>query len=197
MFVSSKTGRGPLSANWLDELRRNAQPATASTRISGTPMRFMCAYKLCRIECAIWGCQSRLEKSVSESVLRHMILMSHRQAWCWQDEYVGLSMDDVRQLELETQLYLMAKMRHDLASIDELDTKFAAQQQQQRHYKRKGSKATTQTSAAVSFSSVSASGTAPGTALAAAIMNEQTHVKYCTQFFFVRLHTHEFYFILY
>lgn len=72
----------------------------------------MCAYKLCRIECAFWGCQSRVEKLISESVLRHTILMSHRQAWCWQDEYVDLSMDDVRQLEAETQRYLTMKMKN-------------------------------------------------------------------------------------
>jgi hypothetical protein len=72
----------------------------------------MCAYKLCRIECAFWGCQSRVEKLISESVLRHTILMSHRQAWCWQDEYVDLTMDDVRQLEIETQRYLTMKMKN-------------------------------------------------------------------------------------
>ena len=42
-----------------------------------------------------------------------MILMSHRQAWCWQDEYVDLTIDDVRKLELETQHYLNLKMRND------------------------------------------------------------------------------------
>jgi hypothetical protein len=84
----------------------------------------MCAYKVCKIECAFWGCQSRVEKIISESVLRTMILMSHRQAWCWQDEYADLTMDDVRKLEHETQLYLNAKMRNDIASLAELDKKF-------------------------------------------------------------------------
>jgi hypothetical protein len=100
----------------------------------------MCSYKLCRIECAIWGCQSRLEKSISESVLRHMILTSHRQAWCWQDEYVDLSMELVRQLEAETQAYLIAKMRNDTASIDELDAKFQQQNQQRRTSKQSGNR---------------------------------------------------------
>lgn len=35
---------------------------------------------------------------------------AHRQAWCWQDEWYGLTMDDIRQLELETQLALARKM---------------------------------------------------------------------------------------
>jgi hypothetical protein len=70
-----------------------------------------------------------------------MILTSHRQAWCWQDEYVDLSMDDVRQLEAETQAYLMAKMRHDTASIDKLDAIFEQQQKQlSRRTSSRGSK---------------------------------------------------------
>ncbi len=72
----------------------------------------MCVYKLCRIECAFWGCQSRVEKLISESVLRHTILITHRQAWCWQDEYTQLTIEDVRRLEAETQRYLDMKMKN-------------------------------------------------------------------------------------
>lgn len=35
---------------------------------------------------------------------------AHRQAWCWQDEWYGLTIEDIRQLELETQLALARKM---------------------------------------------------------------------------------------
>ena len=38
------------------------------------------------------------------------MLRAHRQAWCWQDEYYGLTMDDIRRLERETQLALQEKM---------------------------------------------------------------------------------------
>jgi len=38
------------------------------------------------------------------------MLRAHRQAWCWQDEYYGLTMDDIRRLERETQLALHEKM---------------------------------------------------------------------------------------
>ena len=102
-FVSQVNKRGPLSKTWIDELKA----AKSKT------VKYMCAYKLCRIEIAVWGCQSRVERLVSDSVLRHMILMSHRQAWCWQDEYAELTMDEVRRLELETQHYLNLKMRND------------------------------------------------------------------------------------
>lgn len=88
LFVSAKTGRGPLQSQWLDELKANAssQPdqsliskrKTRST-LNRRPVEYMCCYKLCRIECAFWGCQSRVEKLISESVLRHMIFVSHRE----------------------------------------------------------------------------------------------------------------------
>ncbi len=38
------------------------------------------------------------------------MVRAHRQAWCWQDEWYGLTMEDIRQLELETQLALATKM---------------------------------------------------------------------------------------
>lgn len=38
------------------------------------------------------------------------MVRAHRQAWCWQDEWYGLTMEDIRQLELETQLALARKM---------------------------------------------------------------------------------------
>ena len=37
--------------------------------------------------------------------------MGHRQAWVWQDEWYGLKIDDIRQLEEETQRLLAVKMK--------------------------------------------------------------------------------------
>lgn len=39
------------------------------------------------------------------------MLRAHRQAWAWQDEYYGLTMENIRALERETQLALAEKMR--------------------------------------------------------------------------------------
>lgn len=103
IFQSIQTKRGPLGNNWLEDLKANSDKFTLN----------MCVYKLCRIECAFWGCQSRVEKLISESVLRHTILITHRQAWCWQDEYTHLTIDDVRRLEAETQRYLSMKMKNE------------------------------------------------------------------------------------
>lgn len=88
LFVSAKTGRGPLNPRWLDELKSSASSQPDSSLVSKRrtramlnrrPVEYMCCYKLCRIECAFWGCQSRVEKLISESVLRHMIFISHRE----------------------------------------------------------------------------------------------------------------------
>ncbi len=38
------------------------------------------------------------------------MLRAHRQAWAWQDEYYGLTIDDIRELERQTQLALHEKM---------------------------------------------------------------------------------------
>lgn len=97
--------RGPLTPKWFTELKQKAIHAPSSQKTW-----YMCCYKLCRIECAFWGCQSRVEKSIADSVLRNMLLVTHRQAWTWQDEYHYLTMNDVRRLEAETQRYLMMKM---------------------------------------------------------------------------------------
>ena len=37
------------------------------------------------------------------------MLRAHKQAWCWQDEWHGLNMDDIRRLEKETQIALQVK----------------------------------------------------------------------------------------
>lgn len=47
--------------------------------------------------------------------LRKTMLRAHRQAWAWQDEYHGLTLDDIRALERETQLALQEKMANALS----------------------------------------------------------------------------------
>lgn len=42
--------------------------------------------------------------------LRKVMLRAHRQAWCWQDEWIDLTMDDIRRLEEETARMLAQKM---------------------------------------------------------------------------------------
>ncbi len=49
---------------------------------------------------------------ITKIALRKTILRAHRQAWCWQDEYQGLTLADIRQLEDETQRELNKRMAH-------------------------------------------------------------------------------------
>ncbi|XP_057688638.1 membrane-associated phosphatidylinositol transfer protein 2-like isoform X3 [Corythoichthys intestinalis] len=99
LYKSAKTQRGPLRDDWILEYREN--PGL-------TPI--MCAYKLCKVEFRYWGMQSKIERFIHDVGLRKVMVRAHRQAWCWQDEWYGLTMEDIRQLELETQLALARKM---------------------------------------------------------------------------------------
>ncbi|XP_051541765.1 membrane-associated phosphatidylinositol transfer protein 2-like isoform X5 [Myxocyprinus asiaticus] len=99
LYKSAKTQRGPLSDDWITEINNN--PGT---------MPVMCAYKLCKVEFRYWGMQSKIERFIHDVGLRKVMVRAHRQAWCWQDEWYGLTMEDIRQLELETQLALAQKM---------------------------------------------------------------------------------------
>ncbi|KAI1881975.1 hypothetical protein AGOR_G00245720 [Albula goreensis] len=99
LYKSVKTKRGPLNDDWIEEFNNNPGK-----------MPIMCAYKLCKVEFRYWGMQSKIERFIHDVGLRKVMVRAHRQAWCWQDEWYGLTMEDIRQLELETQLMLAQKM---------------------------------------------------------------------------------------
>uniref|UniRef100_A0A3Q2PRJ2 Phosphatidylinositol transfer protein membrane associated 2 n=1 Tax=Fundulus heteroclitus TaxID=8078 RepID=A0A3Q2PRJ2_FUNHE len=99
LYKSVKTQRGPLQDDWIEEYNNNS---------GKTPI--MCAYKLCKVEFRYWGMQSKIERFIHDVGLRKVMVRAHRQAWCWQDEWYGLTIEDIRQLELETQLALATKM---------------------------------------------------------------------------------------
>ncbi|XP_043940084.1 membrane-associated phosphatidylinositol transfer protein 1 [Protopterus annectens] len=99
LYRSIKTGRGPLNEEWLEEAKRSSCWAP-----------IMCAYKLCKVEFRYWGMQSKIEQFIHDVGLRKVMLRAHRQAWCWQDEWCDLSMEDIRQLEEETARMLAQKM---------------------------------------------------------------------------------------
>nr|XP_034345068.1 membrane-associated phosphatidylinositol transfer protein 2 isoform X3 [Arvicanthis niloticus] len=97
LFQSVKTRRGPLSENWIQEYKKRLLP-------------IMCAYKLCKVEFRYWGMQSKIERFIHDTGLRRVMVRAHRQAWCWQDEWYGLTMEKIRELEREVQLMLSRKM---------------------------------------------------------------------------------------
>ena len=59
------------------------------------------------------------------------MLRAHKQAWCWQDEWYGLNMDDIRRLEKETQLALQLKFGNadNMDEISESETVVKVQEE--------------------------------------------------------------------
>ncbi|XP_042196943.1 cytoplasmic phosphatidylinositol transfer protein 1 isoform X1 [Callorhinchus milii] len=84
-FASVKTGRGPLKELWREEF---------------TPV--MCSYKQVTVKFEVWGLQTRVEQFV-QKVIRDILLIGHRQAFAWVDEWCDMTMDEVREYEKQTQ----------------------------------------------------------------------------------------------
>uniref|UniRef100_A0A5F8HD67 Phosphatidylinositol transfer protein membrane associated 2 n=1 Tax=Monodelphis domestica TaxID=13616 RepID=A0A5F8HD67_MONDO len=99
LFRSIKTKRGPLSEDWIKDCLCDR-----------SHLPIMCAYKLCKVEFRYWGMQSKIERFIHDVGLRKVMVRAHRQAWCWQDEWFGLTIEDIRKLEKEAQEMLSRKM---------------------------------------------------------------------------------------
>ena len=82
IFKSEKTGRGPLSASW------------AQTYLGP----IMCAYKLVTTEFSFFGIDSFVE-TIMQDTERRVFLNFNRQVFCWIDNWYGMTMQDIRQLE--------------------------------------------------------------------------------------------------
>ncbi|XP_028843497.1 cytoplasmic phosphatidylinositol transfer protein 1-like isoform X3 [Denticeps clupeoides] len=80
-FSSVKTGRGPLREDW----KQTSEPV-------------MCSYKLVRVQFDVWGLQGRVEQFVHK-VIRDVLLVGHRQAFAWVDEWYDMTLEDVRTFE--------------------------------------------------------------------------------------------------
>ncbi|KAK7929288.1 hypothetical protein WMY93_005683 [Mugilogobius chulae] len=80
-FKSEKTSRGMLQEGWRD---------------SEEPI--MCSYKLVTVKFEVWGLQTRVEQFVHK-VVRDVLLLGHRQAFAWVDEWIDMTMDEVREFE--------------------------------------------------------------------------------------------------
>ncbi|ELU13727.1 hypothetical protein CAPTEDRAFT_169194 [Capitella teleta] len=113
IYVSEKTDRGPLTENWRQDYIAACKDPNNKTKA------IMCAYKLCKVEFKYWGMQTKIERFIHDVGLRKTMVRAHRQAWCWQDEYHGLTIDDIRQLERQTQLALQETMANALAEGEE------------------------------------------------------------------------------
>ncbi|KAK0160351.1 hypothetical protein PV328_007772 [Microctonus aethiopoides] len=80
-FQSKKSGRGPLVEGWC----QTTQP-------------IMCSYKLVNASFEIWGMQARVEDFIHKWI-REILLLGHRQAFTWIDEWYDMHLKDVRNYE--------------------------------------------------------------------------------------------------
>uniref|UniRef100_A0A4W5Q0U4 Phosphatidylinositol transfer protein alpha isoform n=1 Tax=Hucho hucho TaxID=62062 RepID=A0A4W5Q0U4_9TELE len=94
IFKSEKTGRGPLGPNWKKELPSN------------TNSPHMCAYKLVTVNFKWWGVQNKIENFIQKQEKR-LFTKFHRQLFCLIDKWIGLTMEDIRRIEEETQKELV------------------------------------------------------------------------------------------
>ncbi|KOB79041.1 Cytoplasmic phosphatidylinositol transfer protein 1, partial [Operophtera brumata] len=84
-FKSEKTGRGPLVEGWRD----SQQP-------------IMCCYKAVSVRFEVWGLQTKVEE-YAQSAIREVLLLGHRQAFTWMDDWFNMTIDDVREYERDMQ----------------------------------------------------------------------------------------------
>lgn len=106
--VSKKTQRGPLTKDWLSSYEAEGETGTNE----GQKKDFMCVYKICRVNFDRWPIQYKVEQFIHDYI-RKTLVRAHRQAWAWQDEWHGLTMQEIREMEKETQECLAKKMRKE------------------------------------------------------------------------------------
>jgi len=85
-FKSVKTGRGPLESGWMQS--------------KDHPV--MCSYKVVTVKFEVWGLQTRVESFV-HSAIRDVLLLGHKQAFTWVDDWIGLTMENLREWEAQIQ----------------------------------------------------------------------------------------------
>ncbi|KAH7432355.1 hypothetical protein KP509_07G018600 [Ceratopteris richardii] len=92
-FKPAKVERGPLLPGW-----------------QGIHDPVMTAYKLVTVDAPYWGFGYRMEQAILAAE-RALFLESHRRCFFWIDDWYGLSEEDVRRLEAESDA-MLNKIRH-------------------------------------------------------------------------------------
>ncbi|KAI3985543.1 hypothetical protein MKX01_026036 [Papaver californicum] len=99
-FKSSRTNRGPLLEGWQD----SCEPV-------------MTAYKLVTVDVPYWCFGYRLEQALLSGE-RALFLESHRNCFAWIDEWFGMKMEQIRELEKRSDSSLNEKLGK-VASVDD------------------------------------------------------------------------------
>lgn len=89
LFCSTTLQRGPLKPGW----RQHQKP-------------LMCIYKITWVKFAVWGLQTKAEQWLQKSMVRDVLTLGHKQAFCWIDLWHPLTMEDIRAYEEETKVLL-------------------------------------------------------------------------------------------
>eukprot|EP00736_Rhodelphis_marinus_P008237 Rmarinus@m.208 len=84
-----------------------------------TAKPLMCCYKVCRAEFRYWGLQGTVEDLIQKSAFHDIFLSSHRKLIMWMDEWLGLTIEDIRKIEEATKSKTDAKFAQErLQGID-------------------------------------------------------------------------------
>ncbi len=76
----------------------------------------MCSYKLVSVSFEVWGLQTRVEDYVHRSI-REILLVGHRQAVAWLDQWFNMTEEDVRKYEKEMHSATNEKVLHQQAQV--------------------------------------------------------------------------------
>ena len=110
-FVSKKTQRGPLVKGWLESCEQSiSEQQEGEDEADKGKKDFMCVYKICRVNFERWPIQYKVEQFIHDYI-RKTLVRAHRQAWAWQDEWHGLTLEQIREMERETQECLAKMMK--------------------------------------------------------------------------------------
>ncbi|KAG8063855.1 hypothetical protein GUJ93_ZPchr0003g16927 [Zizania palustris] len=96
-FESQRTKRGPLLKGWMDSRR---------------PV--MTTYKLVIMDAPIWGLGERLEDCIIAGQ-RALFLACHRLCFAWIDEWYGMTLDQIRDMERQTDMLLKKTLKKPAA----------------------------------------------------------------------------------
>uniref|UniRef100_A0A0D9VSR8 Phosphatidylinositol transfer protein N-terminal domain-containing protein n=1 Tax=Leersia perrieri TaxID=77586 RepID=A0A0D9VSR8_9ORYZ len=104
-FKSQRTNRGPLLKGWMDSCR---------------PV--MTTYKLVIMDAPIWGLGERLEDCIIAGE-RALFLACHRLCFAWIDEWYGMTFDQIREMERQTDLLLKKTLKKPAKGGSKIDGK--------------------------------------------------------------------------
>lgn len=85
----------------------------------------MCSYKVVHATFGVWGFQTRVEAYIHHCI-REVLLLGHRQAFAWIDDWIDMSMQDVRDYERHLQEETNKKLALKRSGSTVLDTEPAA-----------------------------------------------------------------------